>query len=105
MNEEQKEQYLHLKQEIEDIEHDLDALHKEEAAILAEIDALEREARERKLREIEHQLLAAFTRLVAAGSAMAQVAIDLQVPPTVFSPVLKPHEQPVRNREERKEAS
>ncbi|MHB9109793.1 MAG: hypothetical protein ACYDCO_22300 [Armatimonadota bacterium] len=105
MNDGEKQRYHQLKQEIDNIRHDLDVLHKDEVSILAEIEALEREARERGLHDIEQQLLAACTRMVAAGSVLAQVSIDLQVPPTVFEPALKPHEQPAGGEEERKEAS
>lgn len=106
MDNEQKQRYLQLKEELVAIEQAIDGLHEEEASILAEIDALEREASKQQLPELEHQLLTAFTQLIAAGSAMAQVALDLHIPPTVFEPVLRPHEYPTPTADtEQKKAS
>jgi len=92
MTDAERERYRHLREELGAIEHTLDLLHREEAAILAEIDTLEHDARTRQLPALAHQMVTAYTHLVSVSTLLAQASVDLQVPPTAFAPAQKPDE-------------
>jgi len=84
MNETREARVAALRDAIDHLREALDQLHKDETAVLHAVDALERDARAAGEVDVMQRLLGVYARLVTFGSGLAQVSLDLMIPPTVY---------------------